>query len=128
MGLRWGLTFDLPVLTWKTGRVHEAQAQAAVASSQAQAALLKRRSDLRAARARWDASAARASSYTGEIVPAAQTLVQMARQAWELGRAPLITVLQAQSELNASQAEASDAVLAAQNAFADIEEASGEGL
>ncbi len=128
VGLRWGLVFDLPVLSWNGGRVHEAQAQAAVASSLAQAALLKRRSDLRAARSRWDAAAARASSYTGEIVPAAQTLVQMARQAWDLGRAPLITVLQAQGELNGAQAEASDAALAAQNAFADLEEAAGAGL
>jgi len=61
-------------------------------------------------------------------VPAAQELVQMAREAWDLGRTPLITVLQAQGELNGAQAEASDAALAAQQAFADIEEAAGEGL
>jgi cobalt-zinc-cadmium efflux system outer membrane protein len=127
-GLRAALTFDLPVLSWNGGQIREAQAQASAAASQAQAALLKLRAELRAARARWEAAAARASSYADEIVPAAKQLVQMARDAWDLGRAPLIAVLQAQGELNGAQAEGSDAALAANQALADLEEAAGEGL
>jgi outer membrane protein TolC len=63
-----------------------------------------------------------------EIVPAAEQLVKMARDAWELGRTPLTAVLQAQAELTSARADASDAALAAQAALADMEEASGVGL
>ena len=128
LGLRAGIAFDLPLLSWNGGRVAQAQAQASAASSQAQAALLRLRSELRAGRARWEAAAARANSYAAEIVPSAQRLVQMARDAWELGRAPLTTVLQAQAELNGAQAESNDAALAANQAMADLEEAAGEAL
>ena len=128
IGLRAGIAFDLPVLSWNSGRVHEAQAQAEVASAQAAGALAKRTADLRAAHARWDAAAARARSFAAEIVPAAQQLLQMAREAWELGRTPLTAVLQAQGEVTSARADASDAALSAQQALADMEEASGEAL
>ncbi len=128
IGLRAGIAFDLPVLSWNSGRVHEAQAQAEVASAQAQGALAKRTADLRSAHARWDASGARARSFAAEIVPAAQQLLQMAREAWELGRTPLTAVLQAQGEVTSARADASDAALLAQQALADMEEASGEAL
>lgn len=128
IGLRAGIAFDLPVLSWNSGRVHEAQAQAQVAASQAMGALAKRTADLRTAHARWDAASARAKSFASEIVPAAQELVKMARDAWELGRTPLTAVLQAQGELTSARADASDAALSAQVALADMEEASGEAL
>ena len=128
IGLRAGIAFDLPILSWNSGRVHEAQAQAEVASAQAQGALAKRTADLRSAHARWDAAGARARSFAAEIVPAAQQLLQMAREAWELGRTPLTAVLQAQGEVTSARADASDAALLAQQALADMEEASGEAL
>lgn len=128
VGVRAGLAFDLPLLSWNGGRVHEAQAQAAVASAQAAAALQRRQAALRTARARWDAAASRATAFAQEIVPAARRLVKMARDAWELGRAPLVQVLQAQGELTSAEGEASDAALAAQQSLADMEEAAGEAL
>ena len=128
IGLRAGIAFELPILSWNSGRVHEAQAQAEVASAQAQGALAKRTADLRSAHARWDAAGARARSFAAEIVPAARQLLQMAREAWELGRTPLTSVLQAQGEVTSARADASDAALSAQQALADMEEASGEAL
>ena len=128
IGLRAGIAFDLPVLSWNSGRVHEAQAQAQVAATQALGALAKRTADLRSAHARWDAAAARARSFATGIVPAAQELLKMARDAWELGRTPLTAVLQAQGEVTSARADASDAALSAQLALADMEEASGEAL
>jgi len=128
VGVRAGLAFELPILSWNGGRVHEAQAQAAVAAAQAQAALQRQEAALRSARARWDAAGSRATAFSQQIVPAAQHLVQMARAAWELGRTPLVQVLQAQGELTSAEADASDAALAAQQALADMEEAAGEGL
>ncbi|TMA18399.1 MAG: hypothetical protein E6J88_19410, partial [Deltaproteobacteria bacterium] len=78
--------------------------------------------------ARWDAASARARSFAEEIVPAAEQLVKMARDAWELGRTQLTAVLQAQAELTSARADASDAALAAQLALADMEESSGVAL
>src|SRR5207237_6789569 len=54
LGLRAGIAFDLPLLSWNSGRVHEAQAQAAAAAYLAHGALARRAADLRSARARWD--------------------------------------------------------------------------
>jgi cobalt-zinc-cadmium efflux system outer membrane protein len=127
-GVRAGISFDLPVLSWNGGRVREAQAQAQEAAANAQEASVRRMSEARAARARWDASSARARSFAEEIVPAAEKLVRMARDAWELGRTPLTAVLQAQAELGSARGEASDAALTAQSALADLEEAAGVGL
>jgi len=128
IGLRVGIAFDLPLLNWNSGKVHEARAQAQAAAWQASGALAKRTAELRSARARWDAAAARAKSFATEIVPLATDLVRMAREAWELGRTPLTPVLLAQGELTSARADASDAALSAQQALADMEEAAGEGL
>ncbi len=128
IGLRLGIAFDLPLLSWNSGKVHEAQAQAQVAAAQVRGALAKHNADLRSAHARWNAAAARAKSFAAEIVPAAIDLVRMAREAWELGRTPLTAVLQAQTELTSARADASDAALSAQQALADMEEAAGEAL
>ena len=49
----------------------------------------------------------------------------MAREAYELGRAPLLTVLQARTDLNSAHALATDAAEVAQRALADLEEAAG---
>jgi outer membrane protein TolC len=52
----------------------------------------------------------------------------MARDAWDLGRVPLLAVLQAETDLNSTRALAADAAAEAQRAFADLEEAAGEIL
>lgn len=127
-GLRAGVAFELPLLSWNGGRVHEAQAQAALASVQAEGALSRRRSELRAARARYEAASRRAEAFANDLVPASRRLVGMARDAWELGRAPLTTLLQAQTDLTVTQAEGTDAALAAWQAVADLEEAAGAEL
>jgi outer membrane protein TolC len=108
--------------------VHEAQAQAALASVQAEGALSRRRSDLRAARARYEAASRRAAAFANDLVPASRRLVGMAREAWELGRAPLTTLLQAQTDLTVTQADGTEAALAAWQAVADLEEAAGAEL
>jgi cobalt-zinc-cadmium efflux system outer membrane protein len=128
IGLRWGIAFDLPVLTWNSGRVNEALALADAAGSLARGALSRQLSGVRSAHAKLEAANARAKSFAAEIVPAAQDLVKMARDAWELGRTPLTAVLQAQTDLTSVRADASDAALAAQQALADLEEAAGESL
>lgn len=128
LGLRAGLSFELPILSLNHGRIHQAQAQASVSAAQADAAARRLLSEIRAARARSEASAARARLATQELLPAAQRLEEMARNGYELGRAPLVTVLQAQAEVTGARSRSVDAAVEAQKAFADLEEAVGETL
>ncbi len=126
IGLRYTLAFELPILSWNGGRIGAEEAQASVAASQATAAAQRLRNEIRAARARWDAASRRARAYTEELVPASLRLLEMARTGYQLGRAPLISVLQAQGEVTAARVKGVDAASEAQKAFADLEEAAGE--
>lgn len=128
LGVRGGIAFELPLLSWNRGSVHQAQAQAELASLQAQSALDRLRSELRSAWARWQAATSRARSYAEEIVPAAERVERMALDAYQLGRTPLLTVLQAQTDLNSTRGLAADAAAEAQRAFADLQEATGAQL
>lgn len=125
LGLRYGLAFDLPILSWNTGHVHEQTAQASVADAQAQAAAKRLSGEVRAARTRWEAAGSRARFYAQEFLPAAQRLLEMARQGYELGRTPLLSVLQAQGEVAQARGRSVDAGQEAQRAYADVEEAAG---
>lgn len=125
VGLRYGLAFDLPVLSWNGGRVQAENAQASVAEAQGQAALLRLSGEVRAARSRWAAAASRARFYADEFLPAAQRLLEMTKQAYQLGRAPLFSVLQAQGDISQARGRSVDAGQEAQRAYADLEEAVG---
>ena len=126
VGIRGTLAFELPILSWNGGRVSAEEAQANLAATQATAAEQRLRNEIRAARARWDAASRRARAYADELVPAALRLLEMARTGYQLGRAPLISVLQAQGEVTAARVKGVDAANEAQKAFADLEEAAGE--
>jgi cobalt-zinc-cadmium efflux system outer membrane protein len=125
LGLRAALAFEAPFLSWNRGRVHEQEALAAAAEAQERAAVKRLTAQVRAARVRWEAAARRARFYESDFVPAALRLLEMARAAWQLGRAPLVSVLQAQTDLAVARSKALDAASEAQNAFADLEEAAG---
>ncbi len=126
IGLRYTLAFELPILSWNGGRVSAEEALASVAATQASAAERRLRSEIRAARARWEAASKRARAYAEELVPAALRLLEMARTGYQLGRAPLYSVLQAQGEVTMARVKGVDAASEAQKAFADLEEAAGE--
>ncbi len=126
IGLRYTLAFELPILSWNRGRISAEEAQATVASTQATAAEQRLRNEIRAARARLEAASKRARAYAEELVPAALRLLEMARTGYQLGRAPLYSVLQAQGEVSAARIKGVDAANEAQKAFADLEEAAGE--
>ena len=126
VGFRGTLAFELPILNWNGGRISAEVAQASVAATQATAAEQRLRNEIRAARSRWEAASKRARAYAEELVPAALRLLEMARTGYQLGRAPLYSVLQAQGEVSAARIKGVDAASEAQKAFADLEEAAGE--
>ena len=127
-GLRGTVSFDLPLLSWNRGRIHEQEESAQHAATQAQAALQRLAGQVRAARARWAAASARASFYAGAFVESARRVLEMAESGYRIGRTSLIAVLQAQNELSSARSRAIDAALEAQRALADLEEATGADL
>ncbi|MBS2023927.1 MAG: TolC family protein [Deltaproteobacteria bacterium] len=128
LGLRVGIAFDLPVLSLNRGKVQEQESLARAANAQALAAQQRFAGQVRAARARYGAAQARAAFYSGDFVVAARRVVELAQAAWRIGRAPLSQVTAAQSELAGAQLRGVDAVLEAQRALADLEEAIGADL
>ena len=128
LGLRAGLSFELPILSQSRGKIREAEAQAAQSSAQARAARQRLQGEARAARARLDGASARARFASQELIPAAERVEKMARDGYQLGRAPLLSVLQAQAEVSSAKSKASSAALEAQRALADLEEAIGAAL
>jgi cobalt-zinc-cadmium efflux system outer membrane protein len=127
-GLRTGIAFDVPLLSWNRGRIHEQEANARTASVQAQAAVQRLTGQIRAARARWTAASARARFYRNEFIGSATRVLEMAREGYRIGRTSLVAVLQSQSELSAARSRAIDAELETQRAVADLEEAAGADL
>ena len=127
-GLRTGVAFDVPLLSWNRGRVHEQEENARTAAVQAQAAMQRLSGQILAARARWAAASARARFYRGEFIPSATRVLEMAREGYRIGRTSLVAVLQAQSDLGAARSRAIDAELETQKALADLEEAVGADL
>jgi len=127
-GLRAGIAFDLPLLSWNRGRVHEQEQAAHRAELQAQATLQRLTGQVGAARARWEAASARAGFYGGAFLDSARRVLGMARAGYRIGRTSLIAVLQAQNDLAAANSRALDAALEAQKALADLEEAIGADL
>lgn len=128
IGLRAGLAFDVPLLSWNRGRVHQQEQLARVAAEQQRAAEQRLGGQLRAARARWSAAVARAGSYARDLVAGASRVLEMAQAGYRIGRTTLITVLQAQAELASARSRAIDATLDSQRAIADLEEAVGADL
>lgn len=128
LGVRGTLGLEVPLLSQNGGAIRGAEAEASVAEARAGAAARRLDGAVRAARARWDAAARRSKFLDEDAVPAARHVEELARLAYDLGRAPLFAVLQAQGDVAAARVKAIDAASEAQRAFADLEEAAGVGL
>lgn len=128
LGVRAGIAFDVPLLSWNRGRVHQQEELARVAAEQQRAAEQRLGGQLRAARARWSAAVSRAGNYARDLVAGATRVLEMAQAGYRIGRTTLITVLQAQGELSSARSRAVDATLDSQRAIADLEEALGADL
>ena len=125
VGLRAGLAFDVPLWSQNAGAIAVQAAQAAQADARGAAARLQLASDLRAAQVRWEAARRRAAFFQTEQLPAAQQVFAQARTAHELGRAPFVTVLQAQADLTLTRSQGHDAAGEAWDALASLEEVAG---
>ncbi|HEX4386314.1 MAG TPA: TolC family protein [Myxococcales bacterium] len=127
-GARVGVAFDLPMLSLNQGRIRQQEESARKAQLLAAAQVVKLRGQLAAARSRWAAASSRAAFYGGDFAGQAQRVVEMSETGYRIGRTSLLAVLQARTDLAAARGKAVDAVLEAQRALADLEEALGADL
>jgi len=125
-GLRAGLSFDLPVLSWNGGAVAGQRAKAKQVEAEREAEWRRVASGLAAAMSKRAAAEAKAERYERDLVPEAQRLAGMSQLAYQEGKAPLTTALQAQLDLADTRDQAAAAAEDAEVAYADLEEVLGE--
>ena len=125
VGGRAALSLAVPLFSRNQGEI----AGSLVRSSQAQLrrASLRREVEARAhaALGRAAAQRARAESYRKTLLPTATEIEALAEESYRLGRAGLLSVLDAQRALRDVRAEATAARLAEQSALADLEDVLG---
>ncbi len=126
--LRGGMSMDLPILSQNHGAIAQEQAIAQRAEAGRRAQSWARLSQLRSAYARFQAASRRARFVHEDLVPSSRRVVDLTRLAYELGRTPLLNVLQTQSDLQKAYADGLDAYQGAWDALTDLEEASGGPL
>lgn len=122
VGLRVGVSFELPLLNQRGGAIGEQQAAETKAQAERDQAARHVASARRAAAARFAAASHRAGFYQDELVPEAVHVRDLARQAYALGRTPLVSLLQAESDLNHVRSTAVDSAAEVWDALADLEE------
>lgn len=127
-GARVGVAFDLPVLSLNSGRIQQQEEAARKASLLAAAQRQHSEGQLRAARARWAAAGERARFFNGAFLQSASRVLEMSKSGYRIGRTALINVLQAEADFSAARSRSVDAVVEAQKALADLEEALGADL
>jgi outer membrane protein, heavy metal efflux system len=124
-GVRGGISFDLPVLSWNGGAVAGQRARARQAEAEREATRKRVMAGLSAAVSKRAAAAEKAERYERDLVPEAQRLAGMSQLAYQEGKAPLTTALQAQLDLADTRDQAAAAAQDAEVAEADLEEALG---
>ncbi|MFL5318735.1 MAG: TolC family protein [Myxococcaceae bacterium] len=121
-GLRVGVVFDLPVLSWNRGPVHRAEAEATQLRALQQSTLARLTATRSAALARFSAARARAKLYIERLIPQARRVQELAQLSYSVGKAPLATVLQAQADLANDEVQGISSTLDLHRAIADLEE------
>jgi cobalt-zinc-cadmium efflux system outer membrane protein len=119
------LTVDVPILNQRGPYIDREQAQGDVARARMQSARIQAASELAAAYRMFEAATARQRTLVDDVVPAAQSAARATREAYQLGRAPLIAVLEAERALVDARVTALEAEAARASAWADVEHALG---
>ena len=119
------LSFEVPVFNQRGAFVERELAQGDVARARAQAARVQGAAELSAAYRTFEAATAREKSLAGSVVPAAQGAARATEEAYALGRAPLLAVLDAERALVDARVTALEARAARSMAWAAVEHALG---
>jgi cobalt-zinc-cadmium efflux system outer membrane protein len=120
-----GLALDLPVMSLRSGPIARAQAQRTLAETTFALDLQRLRSDLADASRRTEGASAKLRSLRTQVLPAMKEARDLTEDAYRLGRADLLRLLEAQRALLETELAEVDAVSAWARAVADLERAAG---
>lgn len=119
------LAFDLPLFNQRGGYVDCETAAGDVARARVQAARIQGIAELTAAYRTYEAATTQQRTLVDAVVPASQGAARATEDAYALGRAQLVAVLDAERALVEVRLAALDAEAARATAWADIEHAVG---
>ncbi|MGH9499492.1 MAG: TolC family protein [Terriglobales bacterium] len=127
-GLRGQFSLSLPVFSRNQGEI--AQSLASQKFLELDLAATKRRieSDVDSAALEFGARTDQARIFRDNLLPAARRLAQMAEESYKAGKANILTVIDAQRNASQVEQEYLDSLVAAQSAFAALEETVGVPL
>lgn len=125
LNYRGQLTFDLPIFNQRGSYVDRERAQGDVARARVRSAQVLASAELTAAYRTFEAATARQRTLAESVVPAAQSAAKATEEAYALGRAQLVAVLDAERALVDARVSALEAQAARANAWADVEHAVG---
>jgi cobalt-zinc-cadmium efflux system outer membrane protein len=119
------LAIDVPLFNQRGPYVEREQARGEVARARMQAVRTQAAAELAAAYRTFEAASARERTLSEGVVPAAREAANATKDAYVVGRAQLVAVLDAQRVLIEARVAVLDAQAARANAWADIEHALG---
>lgn len=119
------LTFDIPLFNQRGAYVDREKAMGDVARARVQSARVQAAAELTAAYRTFEAATARQRTLVDSVVPAAQSAAKATEEAYTLGRAQLVAVLDAERALVDARVTALEAQAARASAWADVEHALG---
>jgi cobalt-zinc-cadmium efflux system outer membrane protein len=119
------LAIDLPILNQRGAYVDRETATGDVARASVQAARIRGAAELTAAYRRYEAATTQERTLVDAVVPAARAAARATEEAYALGRAQLVAVLDAERALVDARLAALDAQAARATAWADVQHAVG---
>ncbi|HEY5242665.1 MAG TPA: TolC family protein [Polyangiaceae bacterium] len=119
------LTFDVPLFNQRGAYIEREKAQGDVARARVQAARVQGAAELTAAYRTFEAATAQQHTLADSVVPAARAAARGTEEAYTFGRAPLLSVLDAERTLVETGVSALRAQAARATAWADVEHALG---
>jgi cobalt-zinc-cadmium efflux system outer membrane protein len=122
---RGQLTIDVPLFNQRGAYIEREKAQGNVARARVRAAQVQSAAELTSAYRTFEAATAEHRTLADSVVPAAQSAATATQEAYSLGRAQLVAVLDAVRALVDARVSALEAQAARTVAWADVEHAVG---
>lgn len=122
---RAALTVDVPLFNQRGAYIERERAVGDVARARVQAARVQAAAELTAAYRTFEAATAQQRTLADSVVPAARAAAKATEEAYALGRAQLVTVLDAERALVDARVAAIEAQAARAAAWADVQHAVG---
>ncbi len=94
-----GLTVDVPLWNWNSGRISQAQARLAASRKQAEAVGLELAASVLDAQAACQASAATAGRFRVDVIPRSEAAASTMERTYQIGEASLLDVIDARRTL-----------------------------